>query len=1553
MAKKISIDIEVNGKMQKATLSVKKLRSALDDVDEGQQRVGKSARTQDRNMKGAAKTTSNSTKEFSKMSQGMGGLVGAYATVAASVFALSAAFQFFKNAADLAALTQGQELFAQRTGVSMKLMTSNIQEATGGMVAFKEAAQAAAIGQAAGLTADQLERLGKVAKNAGTILGRDVTDSFNRLTRGAIKAEPELLDELGIIVRIDDAAQAYARTIGKNAKDLTQFEKSQAVVNAVLEQGEEKFEDIGDSVNQVAQFGAKFQDTFKDLAEPIANVANFVAGALKDSIFAVAAVIGLLGVNILKALGPVGPAAADVATQADKARKRIVAATKDGGEKSISTALRAGKFEEKQLKFVERAHKQKSSVVIDTSKISAAQVRRDLALIRADSAATAAQTSSGFTRMFLTMRANLYAYQAEYGRVMGTLRAMTAGLAAMVGALTKVMAGVGMAVIAMQIADAIRKSGLTKELRNAENLNDAITESVRKQVEETRELRGELKPAANAVESMVQQFGLMQNFNYNKLNAAISGLKSAAQSAKKAINETGMDQETPTGALPAQPGLRLNTAALFDAATGDADAGMQRAFINKAVMLNEMGIKSYEQLALKIGELQSELSELSSKEATEGPEGLVFRFKEGTQRIDDLRAAVIALQQVADDSGMKTVAGEYEDFATRAKLSIDSVRQNLAVFEENRQSAFDAGADVTKFDEQIALLRESLKSADMGLFLTADQLEEAEKRLEALAESATSASREADRLNDSANSQIQAFKGLATSFQNLGTASDKFLPTPSKFAPVFDALDELRKNVTTIASNPQFQEGSLAKMLEMEEGAKSPIAANFKRIMELLTGVDGTTVRIKNANGEIEEISAETLNHRQFLLAVETRIAEVMENTLGIENRKFALQLASQDLTEQQASFQADHNKALLEEAKHQQKIDEITAARQARALVGTAELSEAQRVAEAREFKAAQQNLKFAQRRVAIADRLLPILKRQAELSTDQTAFKVKQNELSLLQRELSTRKELLALNLEMQQAQMEDRLKQLGADNPFADMERREAAAKAQFEIDTYNERKAAAIDEALIRDKAIDAEFALLEAKREQTRYELEALQVRLQSEGRFDEAATISTAIARIDAIDYAPAMEAAKQLNEATLGAEIMRMDLAVRDAKRIRDELKPINKFFDDAADSIRSGLKDSFNSFFDALADDAVKPIDALKDAAASTLQKIGEQATETLIVDPLLDMIPFGKKESEADKMKNAHEIGSELLKNAALEGYTQVSAEVKGKTAAELEEEAKRLGLRIAEAGGDLADRIAQVLKDASITIKHVHTEFDDQTAKDKKSFGILRSDANPTNPDGSPIVPKVEPTIPGSSVLDDLGIAPLPAPKSTGEPESSGTAGSGPESKIGKDILSALDLGSEGLAGDILGSLEKGGDGLAGVLTDALGSVLNSALSSLGGAGGFTSLFGFKKGGYTNKMRGYSDGGIHKGPMSGYPAMLHGNEAVVPLPDGKTIPVSMNGAPGQNNNVTVNVSIDNQGRATTETRGGDGEDLGKRVAAAVTEELQNQKRSGGILNPYGTA
>ena len=102
----------------------------------------------------------------------------------------------------------------------------------------------------------------------------------------------------------------------------------------------------------------------------------------------------------------------------------------------------------------------------------------------------------------------------------------------------------------------------------------------------------------------------------------------------------------------------------------------------------------------------------------------------------------------------------------------------------------------------------------------------------------------------------------------------------------------------------------------------------------------------------------------------------------------------------------------------------------------------------------------------------------------------------------------------------------------------------------------------------------------------------------------------------------------------------------------------------------------------------------------------------------------------------------------------------------------------------------------------------------------------------------------------------------------------------------------------------------------------------------------------------KAPGYSTGGVARGPMSGYPAILHGTEAVVPLPNGKSIPVEMSNGGQTQNNIVVNIS--SEGQTTTEgSTGPDMDRVGQAVAKAVQIELQNQKRSGGMLNPYGAA
>jgi hypothetical protein len=63
--------------------------------------------------------------------------------------------------------------------------------------------------------------------------------------------------------------------------------------------------------------------------------------------------------------------------------------------------------------------------------------------------------------------------------------------------------------------------------------------------------------------------------------------------------------------------------------------------------------------------------------------------------------------------------------------------------------------------------------------------------------------------------------------------------------------------------------------------------------------------------------------------------------------------------------------------------------------------------------------------------------------------------------------------------------------------------------------------------------------------------------------------------------------------------------------------------------------------------------------------------------------------------------------------------------------------------------------------------------------------------------------------------------------------------------------------------------------------------------------------------------FGDGGIANGPNSGYLAELHGPEAVVPLPDGKTIPVRIEGdMPGSNQSSDMSAMM-NQFKSSMES------------------------------------
>jgi len=304
MAKrKVYIDVIVDDKG-----TVKRMAVDADKLDKALGKTAKGARTADRNIKGAAQASSNGTKNFSKMAQGIsGGLVPAYATLAAQVFAVSAAFNFLKDAGDLRRLEEGQLAYSAAIGVSMQSLTKDMVRATNAQLGFRDAAQAAAIGTAAGLNAEQLTKLAKAADQTSQILGRDLTDSFNRLIRGVTKAEPELLDELGIILRLEDATRRYGQALNISGK-LSSFQRTQAVTADVLGQVEAKYAKIleitGEVPNEFAKLSAVFEGLVNDIKQFLGAGFSPLVSLLQQMPQLVIAAFLPFSVSILKAALP-------------------------------------------------------------------------------------------------------------------------------------------------------------------------------------------------------------------------------------------------------------------------------------------------------------------------------------------------------------------------------------------------------------------------------------------------------------------------------------------------------------------------------------------------------------------------------------------------------------------------------------------------------------------------------------------------------------------------------------------------------------------------------------------------------------------------------------------------------------------------------------------------------------------------------------------------------------------------------------------------------------------------------------------------------------------------------------------------------------------------------------------------------------------------------------------------------------------------------------------------------------------------------------------------
>ena len=184
--------------------------------------------------------------------------------------------QMVKFAQQAAKLQQVQRAFTSMSGGANNATASirKLQAATNGTISeidlFTQANNAMILGVTK--NSDEMAEMFDMAQRLGDALGRDVQTSIESLVTGIGRQSRLMLDNIGIIVKSDQAYENYARELGKTASTLTDSEKKQAFMNAALEAGAEKLKFLPQETQNATK-------TFQQLNSALSDASNEIGMA--------------------------------------------------------------------------------------------------------------------------------------------------------------------------------------------------------------------------------------------------------------------------------------------------------------------------------------------------------------------------------------------------------------------------------------------------------------------------------------------------------------------------------------------------------------------------------------------------------------------------------------------------------------------------------------------------------------------------------------------------------------------------------------------------------------------------------------------------------------------------------------------------------------------------------------------------------------------------------------------------------------------------------------------------------------------------------------------------------------------------------------------------------------------------------------------------------------------------------------------------------------------------------------------------------------------------
>lgn len=232
-------------------------------------------------------TTKQAASSFEGLASIARNLVGIAASLTAAFGSVTAAINLIKiDEKNTQALRAFQEA-ATFAGVSSESLAAKLNAARGNFADLEDVllSSTKVLNEVGGQMGNSLPALLEIATKASIRFGVDTVDAFERLTEAIVTGSTKQLRSIGIYVDASQAAKEYAASIGLTVDQLTDAERRQANLNAILNAGNRTFRDIDSSQRTVTQGLIALKNTLSDLVEALSSSFNSTFGpSIKNAI---------------------------------------------------------------------------------------------------------------------------------------------------------------------------------------------------------------------------------------------------------------------------------------------------------------------------------------------------------------------------------------------------------------------------------------------------------------------------------------------------------------------------------------------------------------------------------------------------------------------------------------------------------------------------------------------------------------------------------------------------------------------------------------------------------------------------------------------------------------------------------------------------------------------------------------------------------------------------------------------------------------------------------------------------------------------------------------------------------------------------------------------------------------------------------------------------------------------------------------------------------------------------------------------------------------------